>query len=515
MEIKLKSSINIKEDLIEQATATLNSEQLEAFYKILDFLRDPEREWFVVEGYAGTGKTYMLSKIIQIIDGKVAMTAPTNKAVKVLAENRNAVGDEVIFSTIHRLLALRLEWVYPPKGSDEEPYQRLVKKKNDDTTIREYKVLVIDECSMLDDELLIMIKNEKPKELKVIFMGDPAQIPPVNRPDSIPLIKKSRDEWNMLHVELTKNMRQASDNEILQTAYQIRNNRFSKDDPILDRLSNKDVHFYSSLSRQDKIEFIELMLYLFDSDRFKADANFVKAIAWTNKVVDVLNSLIRSHLYKGQKLAKVMIGEKLIADEPIMDKSLENIKFNTSDEFTVLETNIQWMHYKLPKPFEYSQISLSDELEPAKAAKEYSFKYYECIVEGIDPVTKYKYKESVDILHEDSIQPYTWALSKLKQQKNWRERTKLISRFAHVKYNYAITAHKAQGSTYGVVFLMEDDIDQNFKNLERNRIKYTSATRPKYQLHILTKHATYRNVQRNILSESNGHDKEWLERIFG
>jgi len=60
-------------------------------------------------------------------------------------------------------------------------------------------------------------------------------------------------------------------------------------------------------------------------------------------------------------------------------------------------------------------------------------------------------------------------------------------RFAKVKYNYAITAHKSQGSTYQHVFLIEDDIDKNPRYIEKNRIKYTAVTRPAESLKILSR----------------------------
>jgi ATP-dependent exoDNAse (exonuclease V) alpha subunit len=55
----------------------------------------------------------------------------------------------------------------------------------------------------------------------------------------------------------------------------------------------------------------------------------------------------------------------------------------------------------------------------------------------------------------------------------------------NVMHNYAITAHKAQGSTYENVILIEEDLDRNKKIVERNRIKYTAYTRAKNKLFIL------------------------------
>jgi ATP-dependent exoDNAse (exonuclease V) alpha subunit len=58
-------------------------------------------------------------------------------------------------------------------------------------------------------------------------------------------------------------------------------------------------------------------------------------------------------------------------------------------------------------------------------------------------------------------------------------------KLAQVKYNYAITAHKSQGSTYENVIVIEPDIDANSKIVERNRIKYVAYTRAKSLLFIV------------------------------
>jgi len=53
-------------------------------------------------------------------------------------------------------------------------------------------------------------------------------------------------------------------------------------------------------------------------------------------------------------------------------------------------------------------------------------------------------------------------------------------------YGMAITAHKAQGSTYTHVFVMENDIDLDWLIKERNQLKYTSFTRPIISATVLT-----------------------------
>jgi len=53
-------------------------------------------------------------------------------------------------------------------------------------------------------------------------------------------------------------------------------------------------------------------------------------------------------------------------------------------------------------------------------------------------------------------------------------------------YGYAITGHKSQGSTYSHVFVMENDINDNWVLRERNQIKYVALTRPSLTATVFT-----------------------------
>lgn len=489
-ERKYKNFLSINEKAIPKAKETLNEDQSRAFDMLIDFLDDEDLEYFTIIGYAGTGKTYLISKLCEVLNCPIAVTAPTNKAVKVLKSSRSLNNEGLLdYLTIHKLLALKVQWEFPTDANDlKQPEQKLTRNTFAEILVNNYGVIIVDEVSMLDDEIFEMLNNEKKKKVKVIFMGDPAQIPPVNRMDAIPLLEDRREEYNIKCTHLTQIMRQASDNKILLTAGQIRNRRFDNVDPILNRTSNNDVIFCNSMIQYDRNYFRTKMLEMFKTEAFNEDPNFCKCIAYTNRMVDEINQIIRTEIYKGQVLAKYMIGEKLIIDKPVIVDN--QITFNTSDEIELLELNERSFYYKLPntKPTKgQTSLDFGDDFIQKGKSYDYEIKYYEARVkykevDSEEPVIRY-----VDILTDFGEQAYKWALSALKKKQAWREYYKLYERFAKVKYNYAITAHKSQGSTYVYAFIIEDDIDINKRTLERNRIKYTACTRPKYKLYILSK----------------------------
>lgn len=445
----------------------LNQGQAEGFGKMRDFIDNPEdNSMFILKGYAGTGKTYLVKTFIRYVHIRhphhhIAITAPTNKAVRVVRKSSGIKDKRIDFQTIHKLLGLK-------ESIQKDGSVKFVPKQPIENSIEAFNILVIDEVSMLDDSLFEEIQKWR-KKVKIIFMGDPAQIPPVNKTDCIPFKSESAIAFPFTEFQLTEIMRQAFDNPIVQHAYQIRTN-LNKNFPIesIETQINNSGH---GVLRTEKIEMRPLLNTYFNSLEFKANPDYAKVIAWRNVTVDKVNFIIRELLY-GDMIDRIVVGEKLIANTPIID-SADTIIFTTSDEFSVLDFQIQKDKFKTAR----SWIKL---------------KYYYATVEYIDIDNEPKSKK-IMILHEDSFVDFnkvaddfkTAAISVDGRYGSWNKYYEFVRTFADIKYNYAISAHKCQGSTYQNVFILEDDIDLNRRVYERNRIKYTAYSRPTDKLFIL------------------------------
>ncbi len=92
--------------------ATLDQE--EAIEKMHDFFEPllGGKKFFLLSGYAGTGKTFTITEFVKGLDKdvRVILTAPTNKAVRVLDRMAEATGLSVDTGTIHSLLGLVLSY---------------------------------------------------------------------------------------------------------------------------------------------------------------------------------------------------------------------------------------------------------------------------------------------------------------------------------------------------------------------------------------------------------------------
>lgn len=447
-----------REKLREKLTQGLNRGQADAFMLMKDFVETSgSDDMFVLKGYAGTGKTFLIKKFLQEVlkskpGVKIAVTAPTNKAVAVL-ESKSVYSGNIKYATIHSLLGLT-------ESIDSNGKVTFTSKGNN-STITNYKYLIVDEVSMLQDDLFHMIAKYS-KSIKIIFMGDPAQIPPVGKLHSIPLSKSVSSTYEEGYT-LTQIMRQSEGHPIIEASFAIRDN-LSSPQPIPHLESNIKPNMALIRFRPDRDRDLLMgtLNALFTTENFRKNTDFAKVIAWRNKTIDTVNKVIREFIYPGQVLTKVMIGEKVLANKPIFDED-EEIIFTTSEEFTILNFVVA------DKKLRFGGLTFEG-------------KFYVCNTSK---------GQKIKVLHEESEQAYTKFLEDLKKKainskdkKVWVEFYKAMKYSADLAYNYAITAHKSQGSTYQNVVILEDDIDANHNIVERNRIKYTAYSRASIMLYI-------------------------------
>jgi len=464
----------------------LNDGQKKAFIQCVDFFRTDGFDAVILKGYAGTGKTFLVKRIIEYIttaypSRRIAITAPTNKAVHVLNKNtpfadKSAVFEEynepkkrIVYSTIHKLLGLK-------ESISNTGVQSFVTGK--DTDLTKYKYLILDEVSMLNDDLFEKLMVFKDK-VKLIFMGDPAQIPPINSEHCAPFQEKC--EYNLMRLELTEIMRQKGTNAIVDTSMLLRQNLI-KPEPIgkitttLNAQGSGIIHIDGKTNRGMVRKIVEK---LYRDPQYDQDTDFVKIIAWKNKTVAYLNNMVKEVIFGDQK-KRFNIGDNLVANKALFSREkgwkndfMYKIKANTSDEFTVNEVSV------VTRKFE--------EATHGSPTIRFTGEYYRLVV-----TNSLKQREILFVLHDNSFKEFNETLKEMKSlaanRKSgayWKMYYAMLKWSDDVVYNYAITAHKSQGSTYRNVILIEEDLNANRKVVERNRIKYTAYTRASQRVYVL------------------------------
>lgn len=430
--------------------SSLNEEQSYIFNKITN-LPINKFSQSLLTGYSGTGKTFLTTKIIEELLFKnkgvnIAITAPTNKAVRVL-KNLSSICEthsQVEFNTLHSLLGLKR--VITDDGKE------VFTKEFGGGSIADFNIVIVDEVSMLDNKIYLQLLEEcQIRKIMLIFIGDRGQIPPVNGGESILFNLELDNNFN-----LTKIIRQASDNPIINIAQKVRNGEELKIETVLDENNNGVI--FMKINTE-----LELLEKYFNSENFNKNPNFVKVLAWTNKAVDYYNDKIRQMIY-GKNSKMINVGEKMVCNKPIID-SKKRIILNNNDEFEVL----------------------SYEIKTDKTALKLSF--YEVKVKSNGkPYT-------IKILAESSQKTYEEELERLKnaaekaspmlRRNAWVKYFNFKDKFADVKYNYALTVHKSQGSTFDNAIVINCDIRRMPSKVEKDKLLYTAITRAKNKLFII------------------------------
>lgn len=181
-------------------------QQDEALKAVSAWLKEGRTPVFRLFGYAGTGKTTLARYFAEHVDGEVLFAAFTGKAAQVL-RSRGASNAKTIHSLIYR-----------PRGEEEVEDEETGKTSiapmfsiNRQSPLAKAALIVIDECSMVDEQLG---KDLMSFGTPILVLGDPGQLPPVSGGGFF-----TNQEPDFL---LTEIHRQARDNPIISIAMHVR-----------------------------------------------------------------------------------------------------------------------------------------------------------------------------------------------------------------------------------------------------------------------------------------------------
>jgi ATP-dependent exoDNAse (exonuclease V) alpha subunit len=181
-----------------------NEEQTAGLVKIQEWLYKRDGvNCMTLSGFAGTGKSTIIKKILDKYKLGVVVTAPTHKAKKVISNTTDKEG-----KTLHGLLGLRPDVELSDFNPNEPQFSPIAAPR-----INDYNLVIVDEASMINKDLFKLILEQiKDTRTKVLFMGDSAQLPPVGEDISQVFLDNTID----IH-QLTKIERQKDTNPLLLT----------------------------------------------------------------------------------------------------------------------------------------------------------------------------------------------------------------------------------------------------------------------------------------------------------
>lgn len=416
----------------------LNAEQQEAFERLSYFLRHrTDSNFFKLSGFAGTGKTFMLNALCREFGANCfAFTATTNKSTKILRKNLSAF--DARCKTIYSLLGIRMT---------QQEDRLMLEFPQRPAVLTQYVAVVVDEAGMVNKELLKYIMNISGMHIKWIFVGDPAQLPPIG--------EKKSGVWKFDGAFLTKVMR--NDDYLLSFATHIRTHitKFPRSSPLV--LASSHDKFGKGVWKFRNTKFLDTIENAASKGLF-SEVDNTKAISWRNRNVDGLNGLIRRTIFKSEELRDSMylVGDRIMVAEPVEMGKM--ILANIDDEGTVTKVTVGPHTYHT----DITCYFITVKFDEGRAIE-------------------------LRVVHERSEDDLQYRLNVLAAEaradrSKWKNFWSLKNDFHRVRYSYAITAHRSQGSTYQNVFLDSEDILANSNSLEALQCLYVAATRPTTKL---------------------------------
>jgi exodeoxyribonuclease-5 len=427
------ASLQPKSKKSNQAGLALTAEQAAAL-EALDSFVQGEEKLYLLTGYAGTGKTTLLQRFIRGLRDRgdqrpIVLSAFSNKATKVLVAMAAQWGLEIDAMTCCKLLGLR------PVINEDDGKQMFQLDRQQGSQIDRYRLVIIDECSMINQELWELLVNAVSnlyRGTQILFVGDSAQLPPVNEPESACFRQ-------IVHrAELTEVVRYGGAIGVI--AEDIRRNLERDRLPRFTSDTNTDNTEGCFVLPRPAWE--TLLIRAFTSPAYQKNPDQVRALAYTNRRVAQLNHTIRSAIY-GSNALRFVPGERLIAITPCLEE--DAIVLPTSAECEVI-------HAARGREGEWPLWILEVETENGD------------------------YK-TLRVLHESGQTEFKAKVDLLAQEKRWMEFWDLQQRFHAVDYAYSLTIHKSQGSTFQDVFVDVPSMLSNRNLIERNQLCYVAFTR--------------------------------------
>lgn len=447
----LKRRIRSRRKSRKPIISTFTDDQAEAYSDLSGDLFGAPGGMYKALGYAGTGKTYFTGGLAEqaiIRDYEVICAAPTHQAKVMMHEHLpKSVRSHATSQTIHSLLKLAMR---PDKKTGEHILVQQGEPRLPDGKC----IIFVDEASMIGSYIGGFIEEaaKQFKDATWVFIGDPAQLPPVKD-----------TKWKYQDFKgpvLTEIVRQSSGNPIIQAATAIREGR----DWRQHATNDGDVGIWKT---RDPGILLEQAARKFQKKAYEDNPYLARVLASTNAAVNEWNRKLKNRLY------------------PDADEWTAGMWAITGESYYEGPSNDIGA---LPV------VTTSEMVQIKKAKKKIAPTYNEWLPTWkIEAVNQEGETVRFPVLAEEGKADYEEALqhrldtAKMDSNRsNWKDFYNLKEAFCDLRPPFASTVHKAQGSTYESVFLDESTL-RRFPGNRRfiRSLYYVSFTRASKRMIVL------------------------------
>lgn len=443
-----------------------SQDQQQALATIHDWLKDYDGpKAHVLTGSAGTGKTTVVKEILQYahsLNYHLLPTALTHRAADVL---QDAIG--VATTTTHKAFGLE---------PNKDKYGNDSFKSTKNHQIHSGSFIVADEASMISGTLLkyIAARVNEFKNIKILFVGDPNQLPPVTQKCTI-------FDGSIPTSKLTTVHRQIGNNPILDKAIEYQkyiSGETSEMPTITESILNDDGNGIHVLSHNDfHSQYVQTYV-----DYEAGDEIQIPMCTYTNQAALKYNDLIRKSLFFLQGTIEPFYrGEQLISNSIVKENSRTLLRNNE------LVTVNGYSHYT------YAGISGYR----VKVEREPSYHRSGNVCTVFVPSDLAAAKSEIARLQKIAKQQQSLVnaayakgqsipeIENSRRSQYWRDFYALKDGLADLRSPFAGTTHKAQGGTYPGVFIDAKDINTCKVPSTKARLMYVALTRAQENAYIL------------------------------
>ena len=457
--------------------------QREACHKMAAFLYDPDpTAAFVLNGYAGTGKTSLVSALIQSAPAlhiKTLLLAPTGRAAKVLS----AYSGQPAF-TIHKRIYQTV--------TDGRGMVHICRAKNK----HRYTLFIVDEASMIGlhsegaasghsllDDLIDFVMDGD--HCRLMFIGDTAQLPPVGADDSPALNLEFLRQATPLHpypATLTEVVRQQKNSGILYNATLLRMQISQMEECDVPQLPLFDLSDCTDIQRLHGADLEEVL-----NQEYSAQGQEQMAIVTrSNKSANMFNQAIRNRI--------------LFREEEV----------NAGDYLMVVKNNYYWLDKDSGIGF-IANGDIVEVLSVRNVEELYGFRFADATLRFVDypeaPTIDSKlllqtlHSESPALTRDESQRLFEQVMEDYADMPHKSDRLRALKENPYynalqVKFAYALTCHKTQGGQWGTVIVDQGYMTDDMVNREYLRWLYTAITRATGKVFLL-------NFNDNFFADGN------------
>ena len=468
----------IKSQILANFGLNPTSQQSEVVNKLTDFLLESNlgtRPLFILRGYAGTGKTSLVSAVVKTlatINKSCVLMAPTGRAAKVFSHYAGLPA-----YTIHKRI-----YKYDMSGYARYKFTLDINKLRD-------TLFIVDEASMLDGDTQILEDLVKyvfvGVRSKLILLGDSAQLPPVGSLESPALNVDVMRSFGLdvTDYTLTEVVRQENESGILTNATMLRN--------LIDETSNfcyaaaenqlpplqfsKDFRKISGTSILERIE----------TSYDKCGVEETAIVCRSNKRANLYNRAIRSQiLYYEDELEPgeiIMIAKNnyfwIKAPQSSQDDAVDSAEAETTPS-------------KLTTPF-LANGDIAIVRSVCNERELYGFRFADCVITlpdyddmefTVTVILDALNADAPSLTDEQGESLFNNVMEDYMHITNKKDRIEALRNDPYynalqVKYAYAITCHKAQGGQWKRVFIDQGYITPDMITPDYYRWLYTAITR--------------------------------------